>query len=176
MSTNPTEVKLQKNWKYYTGIICFILAFFLPLLGFLVPKLGLSPGANATIITILTVGGPEVMMILAAILVGKKTFQLIKAKIFSLFRRKAPLKPIGKTRYYIGLIVLIGSGIPLYLHGYFPNTLPYEIGSTERLYLLLVFDLIFVSSFIILGGQFWDKFKALFVYESVITDTKEASS
>ena len=171
MNTQPEEIKVKKNWKYYTGIICFIVAFLLPLLGFLVPSLGLSDEATATIITILTVGGPEIMMVFAALLVGKETFQLVKAKIFALFRRKKPLAPVGKTRFYVGLFILFASGIPLYLHGYFPQWLPFEMGSTERLYFLLVFDLIFIFSFIILGGHFWDKFKALFNYESVIKES-----
>ncbi len=36
----------------------------------------------------------------------------------------------------------------------------------NRLVMNLIADFLFVASFFILGGDFWDKFRALFIYEA----------
>ena len=159
--------KLTKDWKYYTGMSCMVCSLILPLMGFLVPLLDLPVPITAGIIGALAVGGPEIMILLGVLLLGKKTAQYYKEKFFAFFKRRpGPHKKVSKGRYYFGLVMLWGSVLPLYLAGFFPQTMPAD--EDVKYFILVGADLIFVLSFFVLGGDFWDKFKALFVWEKTV--------
>lgn len=113
--------ELKKDWKYYTGRTFLILSIALPIIGLIIPKLGLPRVVTGIVMGSLMVGGPEVMIILAVLFLGKNTVKYYKARFFALFK-KDPMKhkPVSKVRYYIGLVILWGSIIPLYLNGYYP--------------------------------------------------------
>lgn len=108
------------------------------------------------------VGAPEICALIAIALLGKPTWNYLVTALKSKLKFPALSQKVSKTRYYAGLALNIGSIIPLYVAGYFPDLLPTQNG---RLYVLISGELAFVLSFFILGGQFWEKFKALFVYD-----------
>ncbi len=59
------------------------------------------------------------------------------------------------------LLVLYGSFI-----WYAPDLIP---GYDEnRIVMNLVADFLFIVSFFVLGGDFWDKFRALFIYDAKV--------
>jgi hypothetical protein len=59
LSHGPAGEFMNKSLRFYAGVVFFVLAWTLPLFGLLVAKLNLSLAAKATIIGLLTVGGPE---------------------------------------------------------------------------------------------------------------------
>ena len=67
------------------------LSLILPLFGLLVARLPLSLAAKATIIALLTVGGPELLGILAVVCLGKENLLRIKQKLMALLKRSAAL-------------------------------------------------------------------------------------
>jgi hypothetical protein len=146
-------------------MVCFVLALILPLFGFIVPSLGLSRSASTVIIGFLIAGGPEVAILLAAILWGRETLNYFKGKVLSFLRQKVFLRSVSRFEYYFGLFVNLASIFPLYLHAYWPLILPFDPLSNERVYFLLVFDLLFVGSFFFLGAQFWEKVRRIFTYD-----------
>jgi predicted lysophospholipase L1 biosynthesis ABC-type transport system permease subunit len=160
-------MKLNKQTRLYAGITLLILATISPLFGFLIANTGLSVVMKTTIIGLLTAGIPEVLILGAAAILGKENFERIKSKVFALIRRLRPTARVGKTRYSIGLVMFLIPLIPTYIMAYAPQWLPDS--SPERLYVNLAADFIFVSSLFILGGDFWDKLTALFVYDSRVT-------
>ena len=164
-------MKLKKDWKFYTGIVCLGLSFFLPLLGFVVPFLKLPTTITVGVITFLTIGGPEAMILAGSVLLGKDGFRYYRNKIFLLFKRKSKPKPVSKIRYYTGLTIMILSVIPLYLNAYFSEIMPQQEYSKNAI--LISADLIFVISFFILGGEFWEKYKKLFICDGNNNKTKE---
>ncbi len=141
---------------------CLILSVGLPLFGFAIPFMGLHPGLAATIMGLLTIGGPEIMILLAVLFLGKETLSYYKHKLYQRFFKKRKHKPVSKFRYYLGLVIFLASPTPLYLNAYGSHLLP----SDEQLrhFVLMGADLVFVLSFFILGGNFWEKFKALFIW------------
>ncbi|NGX40159.1 MAG: hypothetical protein KR126chlam1_01504 [Chlamydiae bacterium] len=157
------DIPLKKDWKYYLGITFLVLSLVLPLCGFLVPFFDLPIALKGVLIAMLSIGGPEIMVILAAVCLGKKYIVYIKNKIRNFFRLKKPPKPVSKRRYYFGIVVMLCSAIPLYMAAYFPNALP--VDETRRFLLTVSGDLTFVLSFFILGANFWEKFKRLFVWD-----------
>ncbi|MCB1074785.1 MAG: transporter suffix domain-containing protein [Simkania sp.] len=154
---------IKRNWKFYLGVTFIVLSFVLPLFGFLVPFLGLPVGVAAVLTGFLVLGGPEVMIVLAVLFLGRPVFNLIKEKVFRIFKRKGPPKPVSMFRYYLGLIIFFGSVTPYYINVYAPHWFPEN--ETHRLYWFIGGDLSFVCSFFVLGGAFWEKFKRLFIWK-----------
>jgi hypothetical protein len=150
--------------KLYAGVALFVLAWLMPLLGFWITTLPLPISIKSLIAGLLTIGGPEVFCIAAIALLGKQTFDLFTGKVLAVLKRMTPQGSVSKTRYLIGLVLFSLSFIPNYVVGYAPHLLP-DL-SPFRLYVFIGADLLFVASLFILGGDFWDKIRALFVYDA----------
>lgn len=159
------EVVIVRDFRYYAGMFFFLFSLVLPLFGFLVPKLGFSPKVSGAVIAFLVAGGPEVSLVVAAAFWGKKILNHFKKKLFGFVKHEIILRRVSKTEYYLGLSVNLASIVPLWLHGYFPTLLPFEPNSVQRIYFLSAFDLLFLASFLFLGGQFWEKIHRVFVYD-----------
>ncbi|NGX27562.1 MAG: hypothetical protein K940chlam6_01500 [Chlamydiae bacterium] len=158
-----THLTQKKDWKYYVGLSFLSLSLILPLLGFLVPFLDLPIRVMTVLIGALSIGGPEIMIILAVIFLGKERILYFKNQVWKFFKKKKMPKPVSKSRYYFGLIVFFGSILPLYFNAYFPDILPKD--EDMRFLVLISADLLFVLSFFILGANFWEKFKRLFIWD-----------
>lgn len=154
----------MNNMRFYLGVIFFVLAWVLPLFGILVAKLDLSLSTKAAIIGLLTVGGPELLGLLAVLCLGKANLLLLKNKILAWLKRLKPAAPVSRNRYRLGLIMFLLPLIPTYIMAYAPQWLPDH--SSERLYVNLAADFVFLTSLFVLGGDFWDKLRALFVYDA----------
>ena len=87
---------LQKDWRFYTGLTALALALVLPLLAFAVPFLGLSTAVSAALVGGLIAGGPEVMFLLAAALLGKNVLHYYLSRLKQLFWKPAVVKPVSK--------------------------------------------------------------------------------
>ena len=150
--------------RFYLGLSCFVLSWILPLFGFLVARLGLPLAVKATIIGLLTVGGPEILGILAVVCLGKENLLVIKDKVLAVLRLIKPAAVVSRWRYRLGLVMFLLPIIPTYVMGYVPQWLPDH--SSQRLYVNLAADFMFLTSLFVLGGDFWDKLRALFVYDA----------
>ena len=155
---------MQPTLRLYLGLACLALSLILPLFGLLVARLTLTLAAKATIIGLLTVGGPELFGILAVVCLGKENLLRIKQKLMALLRRLRPPSPVNRTRYRLGLVMFLLPLIPTYVMAYAPQCLPDH--SPLRLYVNLAADFVFLSGLFVLGGDFWDKLRALFVYDA----------
>ena len=117
--------------RFYLGLSCFVLSWILPLFGFLVARLGLPLAVKATIIGLLTVGGPEILGILAVVCLGKENLLLIKDKILAVLRLIKPTAVVSRWRYRLGLVMFLLPIIPTYIMAYAPQWLPDQ--SPQRL-------------------------------------------
>jgi hypothetical protein len=161
LSGGPT---LPKDIKLYLGLFLLVFSFLLPFAGFWVSSLPLPIAVKGLIIGLMSVGGPEVVAILSVALLGKQTFDLITGKMVGALGRLAPHGSVSRLRYKIGLVLFILPMIPTYIMGYAPQFLPDALPS--RLYVNIASDLMFVTSLFVLGGDFWDKLRSLFVYNA----------
>jgi hypothetical protein len=153
---------LKRDWRFYAGIAALVLAALMPLVAIAVPLLGLPTAQSAMLAGLLVAGGPEVLSIVAVGLLGKETFQYFTHLAKSTLRRTFIDRPAARAQYYIGLAIVLLSRIPSYIYAYFPNAVP---GGNTRIYLLAGMDLAFVASVILMGGEFWEKVRRIFVYE-----------
>ena len=142
------------------GVSILVIGFMSPLLIPLVTGTSWSIGVKTSVSGLLAFGIPEVFMLIAVAVMGKQGYELIKEKAFKYLKKFAPPDTVTLTRYRIGLIMfslpLLLGWIQPYLGEYLPylNQLP--------VWQYIVGDIIFLASFFVLGGDFWDKFSGLF--------------
>ena len=157
------------GWRFRVGVGLVVLGFVSPLGALLVPFTNLSLAMKATVSGVLIAGIPEVLTVVAAAVLGKAGFLYVKNRIMALLRPAlgyvTPAKEVGPTRYYIGLVMWLIPAIYAWVLMYAPpDWLP---GFPEyRIQTGLAIDFIFVVSFFVLGGDFWDKLRALFIHRA----------
>lgn len=163
-SNIKSEQEKPSKGRLIWGGIVFISGFLSPLLIPWILTLELSTGAKSVISGLLALGIPELFMLIAVGILGKSGFQYLKKSIYSWFRKYGPPDTVSRTRYTIGLFffslsILTGLVVP-YLREYV------SIIEQNIFYTQLAGDLILVVSLFILGGDFWDKLRSLFIYRS----------
>jgi hypothetical protein len=156
-------VKPTASWRYRTGVTLIAIGWICPLFIPLVTKSTLTTEWKTVLSGILLVGGPEVLSVLAIAILGKDGFNFLKEKVFALLRRAAPTAKVSRTRYRAGLAMWAF----LFIYGSFVWYAPHLVpGYTEhRIALNLTADFLFIVSLFVLGGDFWEKFRALFIYD-----------
>lgn len=103
---------------------------------------------------------PEVGTFIGIGIMGRENYDRFKAVAIRWLLRIKPRGNIGLWRHRIGLGMLLLPLIPCYLQAYKPEWLPDS--SPLRWQVKIAVDVIFLASFFVLGGDFWDKLHALF--------------
>ena len=154
------------GWRLKCGVALFLLSIATPLIGVpVVATLGLSATITASVSGILLVGA-EVLGIVAIAVMGKAGYVYIKSRIFGFLKQYGPPREVSRLRYTLGLImfsvpVLFG-WVSIYaaqlIPGFTKNPLPFALCG----------DTLLLASLFVLGGNFWDKIRALFIYDSKV--------
>ena len=164
MNNNNTENPLEPGPQFYTGVTVLVIGFLLPLLIPFVAYLDVSTEVRTLISGILLIGGPEVFSVIAIALMGKSGFVYVKSKVFALLKRALPTGQVSRLRYNIGLLLLVPHVVFAYITFYAPHWIPaYD---EYRITLNLTADLLLVITLFILGQDFWEKIRALFIYDA----------
>jgi hypothetical protein len=158
------------NSRIIFGTLILIVGFLSPLLIPFVTATDWSVGLKSTVSGLLAFGIPEIFMLLAVAVMGKQGYEFIKEKALRFLKRFTPSDRVSLTRYRIGLVMfsiplIIGITQP-YLAYYYSFFKVLPIGW------YIISDLLFVSSFFILGGDFWDKLSGLFKHNVKIIKEK----
>ena len=132
----------------------------------LVTRSSLPAAWKTTLSGLLLLGVPELFTLVAAAVLGKSGFDYLKTRMKTalgrFFRKHGPPETVSRTRYRIGLAMFI---IPIafgWLTPYAFHHLPgYE---TYHIIYGLPGDLLLIASLFVLGGEFWEKLRALFVH------------
>ncbi len=150
------------GWRFRLGVVFFALAIVSPLGAAIVAMTDLPMAAKATLSGLFLAGFPEVFTVVAITLLGKEGFAYVKNRLLAVLRRYGPPKEVGRARYYVGLTMLFFPVVLTWPVVYAPELIP---GYAEyRIPINLTFDFLFICSFFVLGGDFWDKIRALVVY------------
>ena len=159
-----TAVQPPPGWRFKVGIIIFVVGFLSPLLIPVVAATGLPTSWKAAISGLLAVGIPEVFSLAAIAVMVKSGFNYLKGRLFALLRKYGPPDVVSRTRYRIGLVMFL---LPLlfgWLAPYLSSLIPFL--KTHCIALGIIGDALFVVSLFVLGGDFWDKLRALFIHEA----------
>ncbi len=152
--------KPQFDWRLKLGIALLALSIILPLIGLpLVSSMNLSTTMITSISGGLLVAG-ELLGVTAIAVMGKEGYLFIKERLFGFVKQYGPSDEVSKTRYRIGLLMFF---LPLLFGWVSPYLIEHIVdqGQLPMTYAILG-DLLFLASFFVLGGDFWDKVRALF--------------
>lgn len=152
------------GWRLKLGVALFVLSILLPVIGVpLVTALGLSAATVATVTGVLLVSA-EVLGIVAVAVMGKPGFAFIKNRVFGFLRQYGPPAEVSRTRYRIGLVMF---AVPILFGWVAPYAADMIPGYAENVFTYaIVGDLALLASLFVLGGDFWDKLRALFIHGS----------
>jgi hypothetical protein len=156
----------QTPWRLRLGLIVFITGFLSPLLIPLVTGSDLSTKWKAVISGCLALGIPELFSIVAIAIMGKPGYNYIKAMFFAFLKKHGPADTVSPTRYRIGLVMFILPILFGWLAPYVQTIIPgYDF---QGLIVNIIGDVMLISSFFVLGGDFWDKVRSLFVHTASV--------
>jgi hypothetical protein len=159
--SNQTD-NLPPKGKIVAAGVIFVAGFLTPLLIPVVTSSSLSTGWKTALSGLLALGIPELFMLIAAAVAGKEGFNYIKSKIFGFLKKHGPPDTVSKTRYRTGLVLFLIPIIVGWLLPYFTHLIPsYEKNSSL---INVVGDVVLITSLFVLGGDFWDKLRSLFIY------------
>ena len=156
------QQKAKSNWRFRLGSILFFLGLVFPVFIPLVLWIDMSAKLKTAVTGAMAFGIPELLWIAAAAILGKEGFKAIKGKVFLCIKKCGPQDHVSRIRYTIGLFMFV---LPLFfgwLEPYISTLLPGY--ASNRLLYNISGDVLFISSFFVLGGDFWDKLQALFVH------------
>lgn len=165
---------VQPNWRFRTGVIVFVASWCSPILIPLVAASGLSAHWKTIISGALAVGIPEIGTILAIAIMGKLGFETMKHRIFGFLKKHGPSDRVSLARYRVGLVMF---GIPLlfgWLSPYLQKLIPQY--DENRILLSVIGDLLLIGSLFVLGGDFWDKVRSLFVHDAIAVIPEKSAS
>lgn len=146
------------------ALALWVGGFFLPLLIPLASTLPVPMASRAVLAGLLVLGLPQLLTVIAIALVGKSGFHYLMERVFGAAKKLEPPVHVSRTRYRIGLVMLFLPLAVSLLEPYLTLVLTGE--HLPRWLYNAVGDTLFLASFVVLGGEFWDKVKALFIYEA----------
>ena len=162
MAEDPQAKAPVTGWRFKLGIVLFAFSFVPPLLGIpLLAMMELSP-TIATTLSGVMLAGAEVIGLFSIAVMGKDGFDYIKSRVFGFFKRYGPPDEVSRGRYIFGLVLFT---LPLlfgWAAAYMDDLIPGFVDNETFFY--IGSDLMFLSSLFVLGGDFWDKLRSLFVH------------
>ena len=159
-----SKMEVKPGWRIKAGFAMFIASIAWPLFMPLLLLFGVSTGAVAKISGMLLIAA-EVMLVAAAALAGKEGFAYIKQRVFGLLKSYAPPETVSASRYKIGLVMFTVPLLFTFLAPYLGIFIPKQIAG--NVLLAIGGDLSLLISLFLLGGDFWDKLRALYVHGAV---------
>jgi len=158
--TQDSDKHLSLTRLVVAGVV-FIVGFLAPLLIPLVAGSNLDSETKIVVSGFLALGIPELGMLVAVGILGKSGFLFLKKHVFGAVARFVFPDRVGLWRHRVGLLMFV---LPL-LFGWAQPYLAYlypASGIQQPIY-AVVSDAVFVLSLFVLGGQFWEKLRTLFV-------------
>jgi len=166
--------KIQKpenpGLRFYLGLGLFVASVVMLPIGLVLQGFIASHFMKGLVLTVFWISAP-LMKISGIGIMGKPSYLWIKYQMRYFYYHIAKAHKVGKTRYNIGLLMFIVPFIPNYILAYAPNL--FAEAYLVRSLIHFFFDLVFITSLFVLGGDFWDKLRALFIFTAKVTFEEE---
>jgi hypothetical protein len=164
---------VSSGWRFKVGIALFALMI---LAWGLIPieiALGMSAAAvSATVAGIAVVN--KVIFLAAVTVMGKPGFLELKGRVFGYVKDLAPATTVSHTRYRIGLVLFCIPIVQGLLETWSTHIAPQLVG--HQLWVDILMNGTFIVSLFVLGGNFWDKLRALFFADARAVFPLESST
>ena len=170
-AAQANDVQQSAGWRIKVAFTLFVASILWPVLIPILPLVGFSGTAVAAFSGVMLVVG-ELMIVGAVAIAGKQGFAYIKAKVFGVFKAYGPPKVVSRTRYIIGLVIFM---VPVLVGWAAPYVADYIPGFQENMFAMaMVGDVMLVVGLVVLGGDFWDKLRSLFVHKAYVVFPEKA--
>ena len=179
ISTDVPAEDFTRTWRYKVGMALIIIGNVGLVIGLLLPVLGLTAGGKAGLVGVLIIGG-EIVSLFSIVFLGKEGFKAIKSKIFGVVKA-GYAAPVGPVRHYIGIVLLCTNVVTFYVmilyawdslgaatpEGPHPVTWGLDLAQQESLvlWLWLIGDLSFLLAIYVLGADWWQRMREIFVWQ-----------
>jgi hypothetical protein len=138
------------------GVSVFALGWITTLA--LVPVITASP-LPSSLGGVVVFVGPKIGVLMALAIMGKPGFAYLKMQVFGFL---APAADVSAARHRVGIVMFAAALVLGFLE---PYVLP-RLTADRAIGATLAIDLLLVASILVLGGNFWDKVRALFVRDA----------
>ena len=163
-SLNEKAVASPPRGQILLGGSVFVIGQLSPLLIPFVAASDLTSGLKSALSGLLLLGIPELAIFASIGILGKPGFNWLKGRLFALLRRAAPADHVGRRRYRLGLVLFC---VPLLMGWLAPYAGNLFAGYADyRVPLSITGDSLLLLGLFLLGGDFWDKLRSLFVHEA----------
>jgi len=159
-------MKVKPGWRIKVGFTIFIASIIWPVFMPVLLLFGVSTGSVVKLSGMLLLAA-EVMLVTAAILTGKEGFAYIKQRVFGWLKSYSPPQTVSASRYKIGLVMLTVPLLFTFLAPYLGTFVSKPIAG--NIFLAVAADISLLISLFLLGGDFWEKLRALYVHGAVAT-------
>lgn len=164
MSGRSRKVPPPGGVRLGLGMALFGLGLVCPVFVPLVAASDLPAAWSTTLSGLLVLGLPELFWVAAAAVLGRQGFELLKGRLLRVLRREVFPERVGRSRYRLGLVLFVLPLLYGWLGPYVAELLP---GSpSQPLAAVIAGDVVLLASLVVLGGAFWDKLRALFLYDA----------
>ena len=164
---------VQADWRFYLGAAVFIGA----LSSWLLVPAASAAGWSAQRIATLTGGifiGTKVGMLAAIAIMGKAGFNQLKRLIGGVFKKLGPAQQVSLGRYVLGLILFLVPLLMTWLEPYAPGIA--RPGGVYGFLQGLSIEVLVLVGLFLLGGEFWDKVRALFKHRAKVEFPRKSYS
>jgi len=152
--------------RFYLGLAVFVASFFMLPIGLVLKGFVASHFWKGFILMTFWLSAP-MMKISSVGILGKPTYLWIKYKMHHVYHNITKPHQVSRMRYNIGLFLFVIPFIPNYIISFAPHILPESM--VIHYILIISADIVFLFSLFVLGGDFWDKLRALFVYTAKVS-------
>ena len=158
-----SDEKPRAGWRVKTGLVIFVVSILWPVVVPVLPLVGVSTKSTAAFVGFMVVAA-ELTLVDAAAIAGKDGFAYIKSKVFGLLKSFGPPRKVSRTRYIIGLLMFAAPIVFAWASPYFGHHIA-GLDEHQRTY-AIVGDVMLLASLFVLGGDFWDKLRSLFLHKA----------
>jgi len=171
MNTDPTTGTLPTmnqppKGRLISGAMIFIIGIISPVFIPIVLTSGLPEWLIAVLSGLLAFGIPELFMIIAVAILGKDGFAFLRSKLGKFLKPLAPPDEVSRIRYNMGLVLFCVPIIIAILSPYLD--LKFHFLEDIPFYFTVITDVMIITSLFVLGGNFWDKLRALFIHRAKV--------
>ncbi|WP_046869641.1 transporter suffix domain-containing protein [Microvirga massiliensis] len=168
-SVQESGTSPSADGRFKTGIWIFVLAFALWLLIPLAALFKAAPARIAAMTGVIFAANKALLLVCVAVM-GRAGFQRLKAMVSGYVKGLSPADTVGPTRYAIGLVMfclpLVSGLLVPYVDRLWPGLRP-DIWPLQ-----VLGDIMLLASFFVLGGDFWNKVRALFSRTAKVVETE----
>ena len=166
VSSSDAEPEMPRKGALIVGGTLFVLGWLCPLFVPVVAASNLPTAWKAVASGVLLIGLPELLIFAAIAILGHSGYRYLKGRLLMALKRYGPPEIVGPTRYHIGPSILVrpapaprASWSPTWDTCQSPGSPPTGLSPAAWRATWM-----FLSSLFVLGGEFWDKLRALFVH------------